>query len=237
MQAQDIITAALTELGELAPQETPNADDLTDGLSRLNALIASWDIIRLNIFAIQENLYALTSGTGAYTIGSGGAFAAARPVSIRAASFVTASGHRFPLEPITAEEWAAITERGASGKVPRKLYYDNNYPLATLNLWPVPSAGGQLDLLTWEQLAQLPLLTTTFDMPPGYERALKLNLALQLAPLYRKPVDPQLAQNAAEAKAALRGLNAPPFPGAAQEVQASGVAQPAPAGELLAEPR
>lgn len=235
-QAQDIITDSLQDLGELAPGESASIDDLNTGLIKLNQLIASWSIQRLNIFAILRTLWPLSNAISQYTIGSGGTFNGQRPVSIRQATFVTASNLRFPIVILTAEQWGQIIEQAPAGPLVRKLYYDDNYPLATIYVTPVPNAGGNLELYTWEQITQLASLTATFDMPPGYELALRYNLALALAPGYGRPIDPLLKDDADRALAALRGLNAPPQQGSAQEVQAEGAATPVPGAESLSVP-
>jgi hypothetical protein len=236
-QAQDIITYSLQDLGELAPGETASTDDLNTGLVKLNQILASWSIQRLNIYAILRQEWNLSNGTQQYTIGAGGAFNGPRPVSIRQATFVTqSSGLRFPIQILTAEQWGSILEQGAAGPIVRKLYYDDNYPLATIYVTPAPNAGGNLELYTWEQITQLASLTTTFDMPPGYELALRYNLALALAPGYGRPIDPLLKDDADRALAALRGLNAPPHQGEAQEVQSEGAAAPVPGAESLSVP-
>jgi hypothetical protein len=219
MQAQDIINVALKHIGVLASGMTAAPEEYTDALEQLNSLITKWDTERLNIFAIQVNTYTLTGGTQAYTMGTGGTLTgAARAVSIRQANIVSLTGgFHFELKPMTAEEFASIPERGVSAHIPRSYYYDNNYPLATIYLYPVPSDASTLELFTWEQLTGFALLTTTFDMPPAYQLAIGLNLAILLAPMFGRQLDPNLATRAEEALNAVKALNLPPTPGAGGE--------------------
>jgi hypothetical protein len=226
---QDVITEALKDLGELAPGETPSADDLSDGLVALNELIARWDVIRLNIFCIQRASQNVSAGTGSYTIGLGGTFNVNRPTAIKAASYLTSGGFQLPIKLISAEEFRTIIDANRQGKFAEVLWYDGNYPLGTINIWPVPANNGDsLILFTWEQLTQGASLATTFDMPPGYQSALRKNLAVEIATMYGRPLDPNLDRNAAKALAALRSTNAPPFPGGGAEIQASGSDTPVP---------
>jgi hypothetical protein len=53
-----------------------------------------------------------------------------------------------------------------------------------LHLNPVPSAADTLVLYTWQQLSRFAATSDTFDLPPGYARAIRYNLALELAPEY-----------------------------------------------------
>jgi hypothetical protein len=62
--------------------------------------------------------------------------------------------------------------------------YDNGYPLGTISIYAVPTSGSSLRLLSNKPLANLSALTTTVDLPPGWKRALKYNLAIDLAPEY-----------------------------------------------------
>ena len=50
----------------------------------------------------------------------------------------------------------------------------------------------------WSQISQAAAGTTTVDLPPGWQRALEYNLALELAPEY-KPAGPDIIQKAMEA--------------------------------------
>ena len=230
--AQNLIDLASKDAGYLASGETLNTEEYADCLIKLNQLIALWDIEYLNIFCIKAALYTLTgSRTTPYSIGGGSSpdFNAARPISIRAANIVTASGNfKFPLQILTAEQYAQITEQDAIGEPPENLFYDNDYPNALIYLNPWPSAADQLELYTWEQLGQLATIAATFDMPPGYAEALEWNLALSVAPGFGRPVTQEMATKAQSSKASIRANNVPPAPGRGQVLQAQGAAVPVP---------
>lgn len=235
-QAQDIINGALRHLGVLSQGETPSPDESNDSLTALNNLVNSWSIERLAIYAIARAAYNLVGGTSPYTIGTAGGanFNAARPVSIRAANVISATGgFYFALELITAEEFAAIPERTAQAKIPTKLYYDNDYPLGKLYLWPIPSDASQLELFTWEPITSFATLADTFDLPPGYQRAIEYNLALDLAPQFGKPLTPDLVNLASQAKTSLQQLNLPPTAGQAEEIAARAQVQNAATPQAL----
>ena len=239
MLVSDVITAALYWINELAPGETPNSDDLATGLSTLNILLDSWNSIRLNVYVITENTYALATGNGSYTIGNGGTFNSSRPVSIRAAAHQTgtAPSFQFPIHLASAEEFSKITDVNRQSNIVEMLWYDNEFPTGTIRIWPLPGApAGSLNLWTWELLVAFALTSSTFNMPPGYPLALELNLAVLLAPIYGRPITPELGMSAMQALAAIRGENAPPYPGAAQEGQAEGAGQPVPGIQNNAKP-
>lgn len=138
------------------------------------------------------------AGTGYYpatgltstVVGGGGAGAGAtfditlvnygRPLKIENAGTII-GGVRSPLRLVTPTEWGANKEKLRTCVSPDWLYNDNAYPLATLGLYPIQSGTPTLDLLMWQQLASIPLLTSTVDFPPGYMTAVRLNLAIELA--------------------------------------------------------
>lgn len=286
MTQGDIVASVLVLLNEMAPGETPNADEFFDGTDRFNALLASWNLIEQHAFVIQNFQNALTSGQGSYTMGSGGNFNTARPVKIESAGIIR-GGVRTPIEVWSSAKWASVRDKAASGKSPEGLYNDNNYPLATLNLVPVPSDNlATIDLWMWGEFtsftnykytdlvidgttntkvtsagrpftsadvnnfinvangvtgftpgryqitavvagvatlsAAVGTLSTTggiatydqtADYPPGYLKAIKYNLAVDIGPEYGRPVgnaqDPaSIAGIALSSLAALRALNA-----------------------------
>lgn len=226
----DLIARSMRIIGVLAAGESPSAEELADAFITLNDLVTNWGTERLNIYAQQRDLLTLTSGTQSYTIGTGGTFNVNRPLAIIAASVVnTVSGQvmRYPLKQIDATEWAALLEQAQSAIIPRKLYNDGAYPLSKLYFWPTPNTTGtQLELFSWTQLVAFATSGSTFDMPPGYARAMAFNLAVDLAGEYGRPLDPSVVAIAAQSKAAIRGLNAPPVDGAMEEAMASQMPPP-----------
>lgn len=235
---QDIINESLLELSVIQPGESYNATDLTTFMGVLNELLASWDNEFLNVYAVSRNSWGLIASQQSYTIGTEGApnFNGNRPLSIRSATIILSSGRQVSVKIVPVEEYSQLREPLAQG-IPRRLYDDGNYPLATLWLHPVPNQNFSLILYTWLQLVVFASLTDTFDLPPGYQRAIRLNLAVELAARMGRPLDPTLKSNADQAKEALRGLNAPPVFGMAQTIQAQGAATPIPPQGNLALPR
>lgn len=223
MTVQELINSSLRLIGVLAAGETPSTDESNDALAALNAMIEAWDTQHVAVYTIRDETFPLIAAQQSYTIGSGGNFDTDRPVKIEAANIIT-SGLTIPVKIINSIQWAAITEKGLSGTLPLQLYNDNAYPLATLKLWPKPSGTPSLQLFMWQKIAGTLALLDNIALPPGYLKAVRYNLALDLAPEFGRPVDPIVAQTAQAAKAALGGLNASNF--AATEDPPAPVAAP-----------
>ena len=131
------------------------------------------------------------------------------PAAIRvlAASIAAGSSVSKGVRLVTAEEWAAYPRKGSGGTFAEIGLYDNGYPAATLYLAPKPASGGQLELWTYKPLSSFVSLATAISLPPGYERALRLALAGELAPSYGRVLDETLVANIADAKTSVFGLN------------------------------
>jgi hypothetical protein len=210
---QQVITNSLIVLGVLFPGQTPPPSLSNDAFTRLNNMLASWSTERLIIYGIETADYDLVTGTNAYTIGPTGAFSGSRPNAIVAAQIVIPSGQRFDLRLITTEEWNKIVDRSATSSVPTVLYDDYEYDNSTLHFWPTPtfnSGTTSVELQIWQPLPVFVTLADTFDLPPGYERAITYNLALELSMVYGRPMTQDAMNVATDSLTKLRALNAPP---------------------------
>jgi hypothetical protein len=110
---------------------------------------------------------------------------------------------------VTDQQWAQIVTQDVPNAVPEVLYNDRAYPLSTLYLWGQPPAGYQLELFVWTLVPQFVALTDVVLLPPGYEDALVLNLAVRLAPHFQRVVDGDVRQQARESLMRLLSINAP----------------------------
>lgn len=233
MQAQDIIISALRKLFVVRTGQTPSTPELADGLNALNRMIANWNTERLIVTAMTKFSGTLVTAQQSYTIGQSGSpdFSTARPIAIDSANIITATGGFVkPLELVDEIGWSQMAGRSRQANIPLKLFYQATYPNGTLWLFPTPNVAATLELWAWGQIAQFATLTANFDLQPGYEQAIIWNLAEQLGPEMRHALDPsgwqEVQQTAARTKSAISGVNAPPVPGMAESLEASGANQP-----------
>jgi len=204
--ARDIIRSAMLKIGALMKNEQPSSDEANDALSSLNALLGSWSNDSLTIYARTWSTFTLSSGTASYTIGSGGAFNAARPTDILDC-YIRSGDIDYPMGVISDQAYNSISYKAIQG-IPEFLNYDGGYPLGTIRLYPVPSANYSLFLLTETPLTSFASLDTELSMPPGVERALVYNLAIDIAPEYGQKVNALLLKTANESLGAIRIKNA-----------------------------
>lgn len=213
--ARDLIQDALEKLGVYAPGETMSDADAQRGLTVLSDMLDSWSNESLTCFAITEQSVALVAGTSAYTIGSGGTINLTRPLRLiegpGAAYILDGNSNKYPLDVVPQDKWNMIGNTGGqvNANVPNTLFYDPQYPLGILNFYPQPNVGGYTAY--WDSYLQLTdpsALTSSITLPPGYNAALKANLAVWLKPYFTgAQLDPDVREQARETKAIIKRTN------------------------------
>lgn len=201
--ALDIITGAAKLIGVVFKSEQLASDEANDGLVALNDMLDTWSNDNLTTFAYTLESFPLT-GAASYTIGVGGNFNTARPINIIDA-LVRVGSVDYPLGVITQEEYQLqIAVKSISSSIPEFLTYDNGYPLGTIKMYTIPTSGSTLYLQSNKPLSNLSALTTTVDLPPGWKRALKYNLAIDLAPEYGVEAPSAVIQMARQSLGAIK---------------------------------
>lgn len=207
--AADLISTALKLNGKLGQGEALTSNDATDGLNALNSMLDSWWNERLSVYQILRETHTLTISDRDYTIGSGGNINTTRPVKITNA-FITSNSIDYPMEIIDVKAYDGLSAKTIESDIPHYLYYQPSYPLGIIYLYPTPSAANVLNFDSWKQLQSFSTLTTALSLPPGYQRALEYNLAVELCPLFGMPSpSPTVMKIATESKAAISRTNSP----------------------------
>lgn len=205
MTGRELVSASLRLIGALAPGESMEATQATDGLAALNRMIDSWSNERLLINAYTpESALTLSPGDATYTLGTSGDITT-RPILI-AKALIRDGLTDYPVNILTLPQYAAIANKSTQG-VPDSLYDDGGYPQRTITLYPVPSSALSLVLFTLRPLAQIATLDASVSLPPGYEDALIYNLALRLSPEYGKVASELVMMTAVESKTLIKRAN------------------------------
>lgn len=211
---RDLVKGSLRLIGAIAQGETPSAPEASDALTSLNGMLDGWSTEKLIIYDETFEDLTLIPSQQLYTIGSGGNFNTTRPLRISKAFIKKTNGSdyvEYPIEIANEDEWAMIASKSVSSTYPQKLYYEQAYPLGKIRLWPVPTEANTLVLYSWKPLTAFASLDTTISIPPGYLRAIRYNLAMELAPEYGKPTSTEVMAIASESKTAIKRLNIRPF--------------------------
>lgn len=194
------------DIGVAASEEPLTASMAEDGLALLNALLDSFSLERLWIYTTPATPIVWPAGSASLTWGPGGVIPGPRPIKLapQATYQDVTAGYDSPIEVLERQEQYALLQwKGMQSTLPSALYYEPQMPLGVLYIWPVPSVGYTIVTYPWQPLGAFVALDDELAFPPGYQRALRTNLALEAAPSYGVQPSPLLVRHAAEAKQAL----------------------------------
>jgi hypothetical protein len=186
MTGNDVIASAARVINYLASGETlPNAD-ATDALRVLNQMLSAWSTKKKVVFTLTRSVFNLIANQQTYTYGTGGDFNAARPPEISYASIISNANPAQPVElpcPIwTDKAWQEIRVKNTATTLPLGLYDDGGFPMRNISFWAIPTSSlTQVAFYAWTALSQFADLMTDYTFPPGYDEAIKYNLARRLA--------------------------------------------------------
>lgn len=215
MTVRDLIAGSLRLIGVLAQSESPAAQEEQDAFNALNDLVASFSTEHLIIPNVVREVFNCVAGTQTYAMGPGATFDTSRPIQIVDALTVVQGSNpeqELPMKIINENEFASIFIKSVESTIPLWLYSDGAFPNTNLNLWPVPQVNSQLVLYSLKPLTSFASVNTTVSLPPGGNRMLRFNLAIELAPEYGKmELDPKIVAIAEASKANFKRANQKPL--------------------------
>ena len=174
-------------------------------------MVDTWSTERLLIYEVAYETFGLNVNQQSYQWGTGAAdFNSPRPQKIEDINWQQVSNTstvELPIEIINKDQWAAISVKGIDSTLPTRCWLELTYPNATLWFWPIPTVAGNVVIWSWKALVEFASLTTTISLPPGYSRALRYNLALELAPEYGVTPSELVTAHAIESKANIKKMN------------------------------
>ena len=214
--ASALIARALRLIRATASGETPTSAEQADCLTALNAMVDSWMLDRLTIPVVTRTTEVLVASTQDYTIGSGATIDVERPSVIQDAGLIPAGlTSEIPLGIFSDDEWAKIRIKSQTATFPQGVYYNHGFSSSgygTVSVWPIPTTAPTLVLYTPDAvLTTFAAVGTSYVVPPGYERALCYNLAMEIADEFGKQVPAAVALIAVDAKAAMQRANIRPL--------------------------
>lgn len=211
MITQDILYAAARIAGVLkGPLQTLSPDDASEAMMCFNSMVDSWKIQRLTVWAILRNVFTVTPNQQNYTLGPSGAdFTMERPPRIESASWFSGDVE-VPMRTFTDQEWNVFSPKTTTSEFATAYHYKPTVANGTLQLWPIPTSAHQIALYTWQTLGTANRIDDPLVLPPGYQRALELCLALELAMRYPDNTMTSMAvQQAHNAFAWIKSMNQP----------------------------
>lgn len=209
----DLITGALTEIRVARAGDVVNPEDMALGLYQCNRLLDEWNADRRAVYSENFADFTLTPALNPHTIGPAGVFntgaTSTRPVSIEFISINLGTAAAPIFVPVTmrGDEWYANQPVPAmTNSVPTDAVYSPDWPLGNIYFFGVPTTAYRVRIWSRVLLAAV-AQTDTFSLPPGYQTALELTLAENLAPSFGQSVAASTSKRANDARARIFGNN------------------------------
>lgn len=215
MTIQQFVTLTLRDLEVVLSGQTPSTDQSNDALGTLNEILGNWSNEGLLVPTHALTTFAVSSGVPNYTMGITGAGAtwvtAALPIKIKGAIASVATGgfqRGVAILSMEAFEASVANPIGRTAALPEKLGVDNAAPLRNVRLYPTPNNSSALiEVSYWTAMAAVALSDTVAFALPGFEEALRNELALRLANMHHIPVNQAMLLNAESSKRALSRID------------------------------
>lgn len=215
--ALDIIKAAMMELGILAANEQPTAEEGQWGLEKLQRIIDQYNARLPMIYNVNFTIFTMPAGGNPFTIGSGATFDCnQRPVSIPSIGLILAGtpGVELPMNPRDQDWWANNRIKQLTSTFPTDYFYSPDWNVQSdgsqwgqIFFWPEPTSSFQINLQSRQVLGEYNSVTDDFTLPPGYWNLIVYELAISLAPSYAKQPDQILVAGWKAALKAVQGNN------------------------------
>lgn len=211
LTAQDYIKMSMRELGVIAHGESLTDEELQDNLQTLNIMLSSWAAEEIVHQAIVKESFTLSYASATYTIGQDQTFNTVKPISIKIAKITDSNSYDYPIYLKDVFYFESITNKTLKGR-PKILYYDPgitqpNGEIGKIYLYPQRDITYTLTIHSQKPFTEFTGLTAQFDFPQYMERAIKFNLAAELASGYGKSISPKLEKLAEDSLNVLHRVN------------------------------
>ena len=195
---RDIVQRMLQKAGIVTKDESPAADELADGISALNAMVESWSCESAIVYATTKESFPLVSGVSEYTIGAGQDFDTARPIFINGA-YVRDGNVDYQMSVVPDNMFLENIQYKASQGLPEYISYNNSSPTGVVRIFPTPSTSYTLFILSEKPTGTI-TADTVLQLPPGWERALIFNGAVEIGAEYGAQISQEIYEIAKQSK-------------------------------------
>ena len=209
--AADLINGSLRLIGQLAEGEVPSNETSQDALAAMNQMLDSWSTERLAVYATQDQVFTWPATAISRTLGPTGNFVGTRPVLLDDATYFrdASTNVSYGLRMINQSQYNGIAVKTVRSTYPQVMWVNMTHPDIELYVYPVPTRDLEFHFVSVEPLSQPATLTTDLSFPPGYLRAFRYNLAMELAPEFGIEPSTQVQRIAMTSKRNLKRINAP----------------------------
>ena len=203
------IDGALRLIGQLAQGETPSDDDYSEALEAFNDMLDSWSTERLSVYATEDQSFSWTANTTSRTLGPSGDFTGNRPVKVDESTYFVVNNLSYPLELINEDQYNAIAQKSNTSTYPSVMWVNYTMPNITMKVYPVPTETLTMHIISVDVLTETDDLDDEMIVPPGYRRAFRYNLGVELASEFGIDAPPRVINIANTSKKNLKRINSP----------------------------
>lgn len=190
LNRDSIISAAMRKCQVLAKGQTPDAEDLSNGTSALNNLVAQLMTMGMPLWAENSYTVPLVAGQASYTIGVGQSVNTPFPLRVIQAWYIPSGGtSRQDIFPTANYDMNKLPD-GSSG-TPSQYSYQPKINYGILTIWPKPDTTATAGAFTIRYVSPFETFSGATDtpyFPREWNNALIYGLAALLAPEYGVPL-------------------------------------------------
>lgn len=209
--AGDQINGALRLIGQLAEGESPSSETSNDALTALNQMLDSWSTERLSVYSTQDQTFTWPASTISQSLGPTGDFIGNRPVQLDDSTYFrdASTGVSFGIKIINQQQYDGIAVKTVTSTYPQVIWLNPDVPNLGMTVYPVPTRALEWHFISVIELTQPATLATTLVVPPGYLRAFRYNLAVEIAAEFGVEPPPTVSRIAMASKRKIKSQNSP----------------------------
>ncbi len=208
--ALELIQGSMRLGGMLAEEEPLGPAAANDALVAFNQMLDSWSIERLSVFCTQDQVFSWPPNVRSRTLGPTGDFVGNRPVLLDDSTYYIYQGNlSFTPTIINEDQYNAIALKTNTSTYPQVIFVNMTFPDITMFVYPVPVAVTEWHFISVQELTQPATLKTDILFPPGYLRAFRFNLTVELCNEFGEEAMPTTKRIADNSKRNLKRINNP----------------------------
>lgn len=186
MTARDMVTQAMREITVIAAGENPSAEEMADGIVRLNSMLKAWAAKGLNLWRDTAGTVTIVPGQASVAIPGA--------LSVSSVSVVLDPTNSRPLAQWEADQYGDLPNKNTAGDPVAYSLVQSTAGL-TMRLWPVSTRATVIQYSYARITADVVNASDPVDVPQMFQEAVWKNLAVKLAPTFGKVrADPQTVQ-------------------------------------------
>lgn len=199
--ARELIRQSLKTLAILGDGENPSAGEANDGLMLLNEIVDKWNTENLMTASFNKIEIPLVFGQSRYEISG-------MPISGIDSVYMQTSNISSHIRKLTKTEYENISNKTETNGNCNAIYYNASYPIAELYVHPCGSGSSSKIVMAVQSVFDIfPDLDTEINLQSGYIMALRLNLAVNIAPYFSVAASQTVMEQAVGAKSFIKDNN------------------------------